>query len=67
MTKEQFENWVGEYLQKRFVDSSHDSSIWRKDVLARYYRFGDSFDLPEKELYSQATFALWFTGGQKRG
>ena len=65
MIKTTFENWVGEFLKTRFCDSSKDSDVWRNEVLRRYYKFGEDFKLSGTELYSRATFALWFSGGQK--
>ncbi len=66
MIKSVFENWVGEFLKRRFpFGSSKDGDVWRKEVLKRYYKFGETFDLDGKELYSRVTFALWFIGGQK--
>lgn len=66
MTNQEFENWVEGFLIKRFPSgSSKDSGIWRKEVLKRYYKFGEEFELPYEELYSRATFGLWFLGGQK--
>ncbi len=62
MIKTTFENWVGEFLKTRFFGSS---DAWRDEVLRRYYLFGEAFELSGRELYSRATFALWFLGGQK--
>lgn len=62
MIKSVFENWVGEFLKKRFSGSS---DAWKAEVLRRYYLFGEAFELSGKELYSRVTFALWFLGGQK--